>query len=114
MTLLERVFTVWRRVVPDAGPPDSMRLRESKPHVPAEYLPLYAHLHGRFSSNVVLSFGEMEALLGFTLPLQARTTKEWWTDPAVRTARQSDAWLAAERTATPNLLARHVAFERSL
>jgi hypothetical protein len=114
MTLLERIFTVWRRVVPDSGPSDSMRLRESKPHVPAEYLPLYSHLHTRFSSNVVLSFGEMEALLGFTLPVQARTTKEWWTDPSIRTARQADAWVAAERTARPNLSARNVAFERSL
>src|SRR2546426_70734 len=54
----------------------------------------------------------MEALLGFALPQPACTEPEWWTGAALRTDRHSDAWTMARRTATPNLAAKTVAFER--
>jgi hypothetical protein len=54
----------------------------------------------------------MEALLGFALPEAARMERDWWTDAALRASRHSDAWTVASRTATPNLSARTVTFER--
>jgi hypothetical protein len=54
----------------------------------------------------------MEALLGFALPEAARMERDWWTDAALRPARHSDAWTVASRTATPNLSALTVTFER--
>ena len=82
--------------------------------VPAEYRPLHKYLVDRFADVVVLRFDEIEALLGFVLPPSARVEKGWWSaSDAVGTASaQSHAWTRADRTATPNLLARTVAFER--
>ena len=64
--------------------------------------------------TVVLTFGQIEDLLGFTLPDLARTDQEWWTiaDLSTAEARCSDAWTLASRTAKPNLLAQTVLFER--
>jgi hypothetical protein len=61
-----------------------------------------------YASLVVLTFEQMEALLGFALPEAARREPGWWTD----TAADRNPWTVAKRTATPNLLARNVAFER--
>lgn len=75
---------------------------------------LYEYLEHRYAISVVLTFGQIEDLLGFTLPDPARTDKEWWTiaDINVAEARCSDAWTLAGRTATPNLSAQTVVFER--
>ena len=64
--------------------------------------------------SVVLTFGQIEDLLGFTLPDLARTDQEWWTTTDLSTAEAqcSDAWTLASRTAKPNLLAQTVLFER--
>ena len=80
--------------------------------VPAEYLSLYTYLEHRYASIVVLTFEQMEALLGFALPVPAGIERDWWTGAAVRPDRHSNAWLEAGRTATPNLPARTVTFER--
>jgi hypothetical protein len=79
-----------------------------------KYQLLYEYLENRYANNVVLTFGQIEDLLGFTLPDPARVDKEWWTiaDVNVAEARCSDAWTLARRTATPNLLAQTVVFER--
>ena len=82
------------------------------PRVPAEYRSLYTYLDHRYASIVVLTFEQIEALLGFTLPVQASIEPEWWTDVAVSASRHSEAWLEAGRTATPSLAARTVRFER--
>jgi hypothetical protein len=112
MTLLEWVATWWhgapvpqRRIAVVPAP-------QPKPKVPAEYLSLYTYLEHRYASKVVLTFEQMEALLGFALPEPARTEQDWWTGAALRTNWHSDAWTAARRTATPNLPAKTVAFER--
>ena len=83
--------------------------------ISGRYSPLHAHLESRYADNVVLTFGQIEDLLGFALPAGARS-REWWTAPAVSTVEPpyADAWRAAGRTATPNLLAQHVSFERVL
>jgi hypothetical protein len=82
-----------------------------------KYLLLYKYLDERYANMVVLTFGEIEDLLGFSLPDQARLSPEWWTvaaDARVPGANYSDSWTLARRTATPNLQAHTVAFERRL
>ena len=78
------------------------------------YRLLYEYLEHRYAMSVVLTFGQIEDLLGFTLPDVARTDQEWWTTPGPGTAEAqcSDAWTLASRTAKPNLLAQTVLFER--
>ena len=78
------------------------------------YRLLYEYLEHRYANTVVLTFGQIEDLLGFTLPDLARTDQEWWTiaDLSTAEARCSDAWTLASRTAKPNLLAQTVLFER--
>src|SRR5689334_22596148 len=43
------------------------------------YNPLFVFLNTRFADRVVLTFKEIEDLLGFTLPTAARTEAGWWT-----------------------------------
>jgi hypothetical protein len=80
-----------------------------------QYLLLYKYLENRYATTVVLTFSEIEDLLGFTLPDQARLHREWWTDRdrSLAGPNYSDSWILASRTATPNLLARTVVFERA-
>jgi len=86
-------------------------LEESTPHVPREYRALYTYLEHRYASVVVLSFEQIEALLGFDLPTSARTEREWWTEVA-DTQHHCAAWTGAGRTAAPNLAAGIITFER--
>jgi hypothetical protein len=83
--------------------------------VSGKYKSLHAYLENRYADMVVLTFGQIEDLLGFALPDHARTEQEWWTTAGAITEKPpcSDAWLLAGRTAVPNLLARTVAFERT-
>jgi len=83
--------------------------------VPAEYLSLHKYLAERFANTVVLTFAEIEDLLGFTLPNLARLQKEWWANPDAHGApsTQSRSWTQASRSAKPNLLAQTVTFERA-
>jgi len=62
--------------------------------------------------TVVLSFFDIEALLGFPLPDAARSTAGWWTGPVLAGDHHADAWGAAHRIAKPNLAGRTVAFDR--
>lgn len=83
--------------------------------VPAEYRSLHKYLDDRYADIVVLTFAEIEDLLGFTLPDLARLQPEWWAnaDAASTPSPQSRSWIQAGRTATPNLGAQTVVFERS-
>jgi len=80
-----------------------------------KYLLLYRYLEDRYANTVVLTFAEIEDLLGFALPDQARLHQEWWTDAETTVAgpNYSDSWILASRTAVPNLVARTVVFERA-
>jgi hypothetical protein len=79
--------------------------------VPREYRALYAYLERRYASVVVLTFDQIESLLGFALPRPARVEREWWTDVA-ETHHHCAAWTEAGRTAAPNLAAGLILFER--
>ena len=87
-------------------PPD-----EAKPPVPAAYMPLYTYLDRRYAATVVLTFEQIEALLGFAPPAPAFADAEWWTGPGGANCHTS-AWTAAHRSAAPQLGARIVWFER--
>ena len=84
----------------------------SKPRVPVEYMALYSYLEHRYASMVVLTFEQIESLLGFPLPDLARTEQAWWTGETLPAARHGETWTLARRRATPNLRAQTVAFER--
>ena len=83
--------------------------------VTGKHAALYDYLEHRFADVVVLTFGQIEDLLGFGLPDAARTRAEWWTlaVPDGDSSSFSEAWISAGRTASPNLLARTVTFERA-
>jgi hypothetical protein len=74
-----------------------------------EYQLLCKYLRDRFANRIVLTFGDIEDLLGFSLPEAARLQREWW-DGTDTTA--CGAWMRAGRTATVNLPAQTVLFER--
>jgi hypothetical protein len=79
-----------------------------------KYRLLYKYLEHRYASTIVLTFAQIEDLLGFKLPDRARTDRDWWTVPALGAAEpcHSNAWTLTRRTAKPNLLAKNVIFER--
>jgi len=94
---------------------DALEETESPPGraMSGKYLLLYKYLEGRYANRVVLTFAEIEDLLGFALPGQARLQPEWWTaEGDVAGSPQSDSWILARRTAVPNMAAHTVAFER--
>src|SRR5437868_11247731 len=88
---------------------------EPQPVISGKYLLLYKYLHERYADTVVLTFGQIESLLGFALPDQARVNAQWWTNAEAPAAgvNYADSWILARRLATPNLLAQTVVFERA-
>lgn len=82
--------------------------------LPAEYLPLHKYLAGRYADRLVLTFTDIEALLGFPLPEAARRLTEWWSnaDAGDGSSPQCAAWIDAGRAATPNVRAANVVFAR--
>jgi hypothetical protein len=96
--------------------PGSGSIPKARPiAVPAEYLPLHKYLDDRFANTVVLTFAEIEDLLGFTLPERARLQLDWWenADASITPSAQSRSWIQASRTAKPNLRAQIVVFDRA-
>ena len=92
----------------------AMTTAPSSPSSVWEYRSLYQYLENRFADTVVLTFAQIEALLGFTLPDVARLRPDWWATPEADAvpSSQSRSWVEASRTATPNLRAQSVMFER--
>jgi len=75
--------------------------------------PLRDHLANAGPTPVILTFAEIEGILGDSLPPSAYQHKEWWaneTDDMRHT--QSLAWTANGRRAVINLHARTVLFAR--
>jgi hypothetical protein len=92
---------------------DESSPRSRASSVSPEYRALHKYLRDRYAETVVLTFMQIEDLLGTPLPEAARVEATWWTDPgAGEPSAQSQAWIAADRTASPNLLAHIVRFER--
>ena len=77
-----------------------------------DYSGLGAYLQRRYADRLVLTFQEIEDLIGFALPDAARSTEVWWAETVAAPTAQSSAWVGADRKATVNLAARIVLFER--
>ena len=78
----------------------------------SEFSAFHGYLEHRYADLVILTFGQIEDLLGSRLPDRARVDAGWWAGSESDTARYAGAWRQAGRTARPNLLAGNVAFER--
>ena len=92
---------------------DESSPRSRAANVSPEYRALHKYLRDRYAETVVLTFMQIEDLLGARLPEAAHVEPAWWTNSGTdQTAPQSQAWIAADRTATPNLPAHIVRFER--
>ena len=111
MTLYEWLWASWGRGTPVPERVSIAPRLPARPRVRDGYLPLYTYLEHRYASSVVLTFEQIESLVGFALPAAARQEPGWWGNVDGR-PRDDEAWTAAKRSATPNLLARHVTFER--
>jgi hypothetical protein len=113
---------LWRAVANEREPADAVpttgavKAPPPRPRraVPREYLSLHDYLDGRFATTVVLTFGQIEDLLGFALPDPARHQQEWWSnvEPPGPAPAPSRSWTEASRLATANLRAQIVVFER--
>ena len=73
---------------------------------------LFDYLEDRYAQTVVLTFQQIEDLLGSGLPEPARLDGGWWLEPVNGTPGGTRAWTLAGRTARPNLQAQTVTFER--
>ena len=110
-TLVARLRGYWHR----ENLPANVRIAppaEARPAVPAAYMPLYTYLDRRYADTVVLTFEQIEDLLGFAPPSPAFADAGWWTGASGAHNRHTAAWTAARRRAAPRLSARVVAFER--
>ena len=86
-------------------PPPRLRPRG----LTGQYQPLYEYLRDRHADRVVLTFAEIESLVGFSLPPAARAALGWWNDEQ---AIAGEAWGLADRSATVNLTSEVVLYER--
>lgn len=106
---------LWQRLVTPAAPETIVRVvpRQQR-RMAGTYSPLHAYLEHRYADLAVLTFEQIESLLGFALPDRARTHDDWWAGRGTDAGGSgyADAWRLAGRTAKPNLLAGVVAFER--
>jgi hypothetical protein len=109
--MMRRALTA-RSVTPAAAERLTVKLPGKTAKIAGKAAGLHTYLANRYADMVVLTFSQLEDLLGFALPDSARTQQEWWTSTDRTTSSCSDAWILAGRTARPNLLARTVAFER--
>ena len=83
--------------------------------VPTEYRPLYKYLETRYADAVILTFAQVEDLLGAVLPAAALVDSSWWAGPDASgtPSPQACAWIRAHRIATVNVAARKVTFDRT-
>jgi hypothetical protein len=114
--MLQWLETMKRRVSRGPDRPETRPEPVRKPGraMTGKYLLLHKYLNDRYANTVVLTFAEIEDLLGFTLPDPARLQQEWWTgaDPNSNLPSYADSWILASRTAKPNMNAGTVEFER--
>jgi hypothetical protein len=115
--MLQWLSRRWRQAQPAPAPrsftPEPPRTRGRGMSGP--YLLLHTYLDNRFADTVVLTFAQIEDVLGFALPAPARLQLEWWTEASTNVVapHHSDAWTLARRTAVPNLRAEIVSFARA-
>lgn len=98
------MFDWWKKSGPARGVQPEVRREPTRAVRPpgGRYEPLCRYVENRYADTVVLTFAEVEDLLGFSLPDVARVQLEWWTTSLT----------VSSRTVTPNLAAEIVSFER--
>ena len=108
---------IWRRraVAADVDTPVVRAQKPSMRAMTGKYKLLYEYLEHRYADTVVLTFAQIEDVVGFALPDQARREPAWWThvDGPEAGPSYADAWRLASRTALPNLVAEIVTFDRA-
>ncbi len=73
------------------------------------YEPLTRFLEGRRSSEIVLTFRELEGIIGRNLPPSARKHQAWWANTASHS--HAEAWLRLDwKTSKVDLSAEQVTF----
>jgi hypothetical protein len=96
----------WATAVRDIAKADAhaaKRQTDAAPGKAGEVLGEYATLHNylakRYANIVLLTFDQIEGLLGFRLPDSAPTRQEWWAETCRDGTRDepscSDAWVLA-------------------
>ena len=80
----KRGATVHKEPAADSDAPSPSRHNYSRA---GKYRSLYEYLEKRYADTVVLTFRQLEDLLGCSLPDLARTDPEWWT-PAESTSAE--------------------------
>ncbi len=80
----------------------------------AKYDPLHRYLRRQTSTEVILTFPEIENLLVALLPKSARR-REWWANETSETTShvQCRAWMSAGYDAFPALADERVVFRRT-
>lgn len=79
----------------------------------SSYAPLTEYLRDRAGTSWEASFGEIERILGRSLPKSAYQYQAWWANQSGPGHSQTKGWKAAGwRTARLDLERRRVAFER--
>lgn len=78
------------------------------------YDPLRYKLMASTSPSIEMTFAEIEALIGRSLPPSAYEYDAWWAneDPGTTTHSHSRAWTTAGYNAEPYRLQRSVTFRR--
>jgi hypothetical protein len=95
-------------IAPKAEPATSQGYGMSK-----AFLALHDYLKNRYADVVVLTFRQMEDLLGSPLPAAATKDLAWWNADVAANFEHSNSWRLANRTAVVNLMARTATFERA-
>ena len=76
----------------------------------SKYTPIRTHLQERGTARIPMSFKEIEALLGFSLPSSARSYRAWWSNNPHNNV-MTRAWLdAGYRTEEIDLSGERVVF----
>ncbi len=74
----------------------------------SKYEPLNKFLKSKGSNRIVMTFLEVEEILGFQLPISALKYMAWWDGASQHT--QAYSWTEAGFTAKPNLKEKKVEF----
>ncbi|ASC72472.1 hypothetical protein XM38_034290 [Halomicronema hongdechloris C2206] len=61
----------------------------------SKYYPLFEYLQRCDQDETTLTFAEIEALIGKSLPASARQRKNWWSNRDSASALQAGAWVKA-------------------
>lgn len=58
-----------------------------------KYEALGYYLNHTDALQVTLSFKDIERIIGFNLPANAKSHREWWANKHIANSRQCDSWL---------------------